>query len=983
MEALAALGVAAASVQFLDFALQALTLCRQIRDDAQGATAPNKELESYSRSIEGLSQELKAGQTDNASGRPIKAVGQACIAKTEEILIVLEKVRKAGSNSRTAAAKTLFRSLKERRTIEKLQNELKEKQTLLDSALIHDIQRRVDLSTVKQDENFTSLKQSVQDLVNKLQDQDAVAQQNHAESQDKLTNLAKGNQELRATTVAGHSKTVQRLDQIHVGMGQGFDNLKISDAKEQLLRSLFYPEHAARREMVKPPWSDTFDWVFDETSKSTAYWSSLPAWLKSGSSLYWITGKPASGKSTLMAHILHDERTAYYLQQWSGGGTLRILSFFFWRPGSALQKSISGLLRSLVMQLADEVPEVAPAILGGLNLQPGRMPTWSERGLTDALRLALTAAKDVYLLFLLDGLDEFDGPYGELVDLIFEMKDSKNVKFCVSSRREAGLANRLCQYDHLSMEDLNVDAIRTYAQDKLSPVTDGRALSKEIAHRSQGVFLWAVLTTQSLLHGAFDCSEDVDMLHRRLESTPDEMIQLFGQILATVDKVHKEQLYIWMRLLSLKVNPTVLELAVMRMPDCATTYDALSTACQLTRKHIDYFSRGLLCVDVLTAWPPWEEIDQLWHAPEMTRGSKGISPEDLKRRKTQTTAGRSLGEVDQAMRTVVDVSGSSVRFLHRSVLDFAANDSVTSMLGLGDMPGDWDIILGYVQARLKVIAVCPRRAGVNWIYVKLSIRTLSRNADILGANIRPLLDELLTLACAFHGREIPSEKWPDLDDVFSQLTPALQCLVTAEQSFFCECLRIGFSGYVLGSIHRFFDRDDEGYCMARIALCSTHNASDSNNLQLLALLLERLRNQLDSKRVARNSLEPKRLFREAFGFSSRDDWYMLRIPEAKENGLLLSAMARELCKCYDYIIKGLPRRDILLPFILPLIQILDISGVGIGKELLSSCYNGLVLFVSPCTLLLRFSELADETTRLLMKRAPLCNIRCTSAGKIL
>lgn len=140
MEALAALGVAAASVQFLDFALQALALCRQIRDDAQGATATNKELENYSRSLKGLSQELKSGQADNFSGRRIKVIAQDCIAKTKELLELLDDVRKAGSKSRAATAKTLFRSLKERRTIEKLQNELKEKQALLDSALIHDIQ---------------------------------------------------------------------------------------------------------------------------------------------------------------------------------------------------------------------------------------------------------------------------------------------------------------------------------------------------------------------------------------------------------------------------------------------------------------------------------------------------------------------------------------------------------------------------------------------------------------------------------------------------------------------------------------------------------------------------------------------------------------------------------------------------------------------------------------------------------------------------
>ncbi|KAI6886235.1 hypothetical protein KC363_g2281 [Hortaea werneckii] len=650
MEALAALCVAAASVQFLDFALQALTLCRQIRDDAQGATATNKELDSYSRSIKDLSKELKSTQADNASGRRIKAVAQTCIAKTEDLLNLLDRVRKAGSNSRTDAAKNLFRSLKGRREIEKLQNELKEKQALLDSALIQDIQRRFDLGSVKQDENFNILKQSIQDLVNRLQDQDAVAQQNHTETQDKLTILAKDSQELRVTTVAGHSKTVQKLDQIHVDMGKGFDNLKISDAKEQLLRSLFYPEHAARREMVRPPWSDTFDWVFDEKLESTTYWSSFPAWLKCGSSLYWITGKPASGKSTLMAHIFHDSRTKNYLEKWSCGRRLHILSFFFWRPGSALQKSICGLLRSLIMQLADEVPEVAPAILGGLHLRPRRMPTWSERGLTDALRLALTAAKDVYLFFLLDGLDEFDGPYGELVDLIFEMKDSKNVKFCVSSRREAGLANRLCQYDHLSMEDLNFEAIRTYARDKFFPVTDGSALSQEIARRSEGVFLWAVLTTQSLINGALDFSEDVDMLHRRLKSTPGEMTQLFSQILATVDKVHREQLYKWIRLISNDMNrPTVAELAIMQMPSCVNTYDALSEACEQTKKHIHYFSRGLLSITLMSWLPEPTEPDVLWHAPEMTTGARTKSSENSKTRKRQLIASRTFGKGGQAM----------------------------------------------------------------------------------------------------------------------------------------------------------------------------------------------------------------------------------------------------------------------------------------------------------------------------------------------
>ncbi|RMY13014.1 hypothetical protein D0868_02258 [Hortaea werneckii] len=965
MEALAALGVAAASVQFLEFALQALSLCRQIRDDAQGATAANKELESYSRSIKDLSKELKSGQADHASSRRIKAVAQACTAKTEELLVLLERVRKAGSNGRTAAAKTLFRSLKERREIEKLQNELKEKQALLDSALIQDIQRRFDLGSVKQDENFTSLKQSIQDLVNSLQDQVAVAQQDHAETRIKLTNLVKDSQILRATTVAGHSKTVQRLDQIQEDIGQGFDKLKISDAKEQLLRSLFYPEHAARREMVKPPWSDTFDWVFDETFESPACWSSFPAWLKCASSLYWITGKPASGKSTLMAHIFHDPRTATYLEQWSCGRRLHVLGFFFWRPGSALQKSICGLLRSLIMQLADDVPGVAPAILAGLHLRPGRMPTWSERGLTDALRLALTAAKDTYLCFLLDGLDEFDGPYRELVDLIFEMKDSKNVKFCVSSRREAGLANRLCQYDHLSVENLNSDAIRTYAQDKLSPVTDAKALSKEIAHRSQGVFLWAVLTTQSLLHGAFDCSEDVDMLHRRLESTPDEMIHLFSQILATVDKVHKEQLYTWIRLLSLELQPTVAELAVMHMPNCVTKYDALSAACEQTKKHIYYFSKGLLCVHMGLVS---KKTDELWHVPEVKRGSK------VERRKTQLIASRVFGEGDQAMKTVYEASVSGIDFLHRSVLDFVADNNLRSMLGLGNLPRGVDIITGYFEVCLKIVAVCPRpgegfSCSASWDYVDNFMAELSRSANLLGTKTCSLLDELLTLACAFSDSELSLSRLHGLEDIFPNMTPEMQRLTTVEQHFFFYCIGNGLFEYVRERIYRFLNQDDEGFCMARIIWFNPDHASDPDSLKLPMFLLECLRDQLSLKRMARDFSEPRGLFWKKFSHATHREWLILRISlgneEAKKIVPLSLATARQLWIDYNHFIEACSGGTLGHDIGLLLIEIMSIWDVGIGAELLSSSYHRLVLFASPSTLLLRFCKLENESTRLL------------------
>ena len=44
MEAVAAIGVAAAAVQFLDFSTKTLALCKQIRESSTGSTETNAQL---------------------------------------------------------------------------------------------------------------------------------------------------------------------------------------------------------------------------------------------------------------------------------------------------------------------------------------------------------------------------------------------------------------------------------------------------------------------------------------------------------------------------------------------------------------------------------------------------------------------------------------------------------------------------------------------------------------------------------------------------------------------------------------------------------------------------------------------------------------------------------------------------------------------------------------------------------------------------
>lgn len=101
-----------------------------------------------------------------------------------------------------------------------------------------------------------------------------------------------------------------------------------------------------RADQIEDPFRNTFEWVFDTTSFSN--------WLQEGTGLFWVNGKPGSGKSTLMKYILKSQRTWDLLHDWRRSFSdieEIIASFFFHYRGTALQKSFEGLLRSLIVQL--------------------------------------------------------------------------------------------------------------------------------------------------------------------------------------------------------------------------------------------------------------------------------------------------------------------------------------------------------------------------------------------------------------------------------------------------------------------------------------------------------------------------------------------------------------------------------------------------------------------------------------------------------
>ncbi|CAH0046161.1 unnamed protein product [Clonostachys solani] len=129
---------------------------------------------------------------------------------------------------------------------------------------------------------------------------------------------------------------------------------KLDKPAKNMYEELDSPELNIRIEQIENPYNDTFRWIFEQPVFCN--------WLQEGSGLFWIHGKPGSGKSTLMKYIYESENTWQLVHDWRRGsyGVREVrASFFFHYRGSSVQKSMEGLLRSLLIQLLSPELQVA------------------------------------------------------------------------------------------------------------------------------------------------------------------------------------------------------------------------------------------------------------------------------------------------------------------------------------------------------------------------------------------------------------------------------------------------------------------------------------------------------------------------------------------------------------------------------------------------------------------------------------------------
>lgn len=544
--------------------------------------------------------------------------------------------------------------------------------------------QHVHLIFSKQSDDIGNLDCKIQNLIIGIsQDQktfDELKDIVHAENASSKAHISQEFQIVRSRSGSSFERRSADSDMQHREM------IATEDSYKRLLESLYFPDIHARQEGIDEAHKNTFEWIFGKSGNEVRPWHPFVDWLENGHGTYWISGKAGSGKSTLMNLLCQDSRTEAALRIWSRANEVFMPNFFFWSPGSQLQKSLAGLLRSLVYQIIKTFPDLMPVLAASIGPSHHgfhQLPTWTEQRLRATLQSLLSAGLQQYrMCIFIDGLDEFQGNHATLLDLIRNLRDITRVKFCLSSRPYSAFRDELGSSPMLKLQDLTEPDIRRYVSDKLEGVP---LKASQVAYpsfkiedaidtivwKAEGVFLWVNLAVRDQLEGIRN-GDDVEQLQERLQILPIEIEEVYGRMLQGIDKVYRKEVARYIRSaldteviiwslfnFSLAHHKRIDELLLLS-PDMIIS--DMYQHCKSIRERITATCRGFLEVRDTGDHEEWQRMVT---APSDVAGNPARTFSDsLKDRDLSLKQHEELIEMEYLH------ASTQVEFLHRTAFDF-------------------------------------------------------------------------------------------------------------------------------------------------------------------------------------------------------------------------------------------------------------------------------------------------------------------------
>jgi hypothetical protein len=521
--------------------------------------------------------------------------------------------------------------------------------------------------------------------------------------------------------------------------------------QRRILQSLHFPRMHQRRNRITRAHSQTYQWILrpkNSGSHETLVWDDFHEWLCDGTrqNIYWISGKPGSGKSTLVREIEEQIDCQENLQASIQSGDLVKVSFYFWWGGNANERSLSGALRTLAHQLLELHRELIYEVVSAPRMEIAQfpslqMPEWEEAELIELLKWLIDLYKTrCHLLLLVDGLDELDGiddSREQMIDFLRVVSEPHHVKLCVASRPWSVFRDAFRHDPQLRLEDLTKEDIKFYVQSTLQNNQNFRLLANSqsdltteltyaICTRARGVFLWVRLVLRDLLRVIRD-GGGRKQVFRELEKIPTELDEYFERMITSIPSTYRKEA-------SMLLQTTLCNM------DYSVTGGKEIPGPDLLLIHLDWVDED---TDADFAVQPDFQPMPFFDGRQETQ--------DLLRRLEQKLESRCMGllELDKQFHNL-DSSHmlptfTRVEFLHRTVKDFLLTSDAQSKLR--DYSGrDFDPHLfrcGILVAHFKSRAYVPD--DMKFEVVLCCLKQLASRTDVSEASFR-LLEELWRIA---------------------------------------------------------------------------------------------------------------------------------------------------------------------------------------------------------------------------------------------
>ena len=334
-------------------------------------------------------------------------------------------------------------------------------------------------------------------------------------------------------------------------------------AYDGIINSLYFPQITERQERIPEVYRKTYRWILEPRPRDTLPWDSFISWLSdpfSESKIYWVHGKIGAGKTVLLRFLAENLDSKTHMLPWAEEAVVIKASYFFWSAGNKLQKSVTGLLRTLLSMIFEQIPAVLPKVVPPRKWQTAGSEgkhnvEWTEPELLTCLKDCVSlGGKERRFFILVDGLDEIEGSdesCTDLIDLILDLASTGNVKICLSSRPWNIFNEAFGSCPQLKLEHLTNSDIRSYVTgqlhgnrrfQKLSEYDEisAKSLVEKIIFKAAGVFLWVRLVVRQLLQGLRD-GDGMSVLNDKVDGVPEDIDNYFTTLLESIEPFNRAE----------------------------------------------------------------------------------------------------------------------------------------------------------------------------------------------------------------------------------------------------------------------------------------------------------------------------------------------------------------------------------------------------------------------------------------------------------